>query len=121
MNKEIEKRSNSIEIQTGKTYITNTELKMARHDLSKGVKFKVIRIGDSWNNHTELLIISGKIRTSVHSSFFHYATKLYKGNQEFMEPEQLKQKLGMEDDIIVTFDPFNNYNSLPVKEINKGT
>ncbi len=110
-------KDNSIELALNKTYKTLIPLEMGRHDLQENVIFKVTHLGYEWDNPTRLKIISGNLRNNVHSSFFHNSTKNYNGSQAFLPLEKLKEKLGIDTDIIVHFDPFNNYNNLPVVKV----
>jgi hypothetical protein len=60
-----------IEPEIGKTYILTEDCNIGtRFELEKGTEFQLAKVGSSWDNHSVIKVLNGRIATTIHSSFF---------------------------------------------------
>ncbi len=107
-----------IEPEIGKTYILTEDCNIGtRFKLEEGTEFQLTKVGNSWDNHSVIKILNGRIATTVHSSFFNAPNEVNGNKNKFYSLEEFKIVFGISlEKVKVSYDPYGTARYLPCIE-----
>lgn len=107
-----------IDPEIGKIYILTEDCNIGtRFKLEKGTEFQLTKEGISWNNHSVIKVLKGRIATTVHSSFFNAPNEVNGNKNKFYSLEEFEIVFGISlEKVEVSYDPFGTARYLPCIE-----
>ncbi len=80
-------------LKVDESYVVNEDIEIGNHDVTAGSTFIVTKVGRDWENHTKMILLSGKVRSQ-------YST------DEFKDVELFKADKSLEK-LELSYDPYH--------------
>jgi hypothetical protein len=107
-----DKRPDKISVKAGEMYLLDKDCDFGtRFRLEAGSVFKVLYNGGGWDNQTKIKLVSGRVKLTVHSTFFscEHDVKSFNGGHAFVTKDEMSEMLGLDMDLLtMEFDPYGN-------------